>query len=126
MLTGRAAVRAESQRPRPPISRVAAAAARIAPRITVVTVTRWPPLTHTGGDQAAHAGEMRVNFSGDPGQDDYGLPPVDIEVPDDARELHPDVQAYYRPLRTQRRRGQRRRPGAPHPRRGAVPPLRAR
>jgi len=30
---------------------------------------------------------MCVNAGGDQGRDDYGLPPVDIEVPDDAREL---------------------------------------
>jgi hypothetical protein len=43
-----------------------------------------------------------VNAGGDPGRDDYGLPPVDIEVPDDARELARDVQAYHRELRAQR------------------------
>jgi hypothetical protein len=53
---------------------------------------------------AAHAGELRVNVGGDPGQDDYGLPPVDVEIPDDARELDRDVQAYRRELRAQRRR----------------------
>jgi hypothetical protein len=47
---------------------------------------------------------MRVNTGGDPGRDDYGLPPVDIEVPDDARELDRDVQAYRRELRSLRRR----------------------
>ena len=40
---------------------------------------------------------------GEPGRDDSGLPPVDIEIPDDARELDRDVQAYYRELRAQRR-----------------------
>ncbi len=45
-----------------------------------------------------------MNAGGDPGQDDYGLPPVDIEIPDDARELDHDVQAYHRELRAQRRR----------------------
>src|SRR5215470_5493398 len=55
-------------------------------------------------DEAAHAGEMRVNNGGDPGRDDYGLPPVDIEVPNDARELDRDVHAYYRELRSLRRR----------------------
>jgi hypothetical protein len=45
-----------------------------------------------------------VNAGGDPGRDDYGLPPVDIEVPDDARELARDVQAYHRELRARRRR----------------------
>jgi len=51
---------------------------------------------------AAHAGEMRLNIGGDPGRDDYGLPPVDIEVPDDARDLDRDVQAYHRELRALR------------------------
>jgi hypothetical protein len=45
---------------------------------------------------------MRVNIGGDPGWDEYGLPPVDIEIPDDARELDRDVQAYHRELRAQR------------------------
>ena len=47
---------------------------------------------------------MHVNTGGDPGRDDYGLPPVDIEIPDDARELDRDVHAYYRELRSRRRR----------------------
>ncbi len=44
-----------------------------------------------------------MNPGGEPGRDDSGLPPVDIEIPDDARELDRDVQAYYRELRAQRR-----------------------
>jgi hypothetical protein len=47
---------------------------------------------------------MRVNTGGDPGRDDYGLPPVDVEVPDDARDLDRDVLAYHRELRSRRRR----------------------
>jgi hypothetical protein len=47
---------------------------------------------------------MRVNTGGDPGRDDYGLPPVDIEIPDDARELDREVQSYHRELRSRRRR----------------------
>jgi hypothetical protein len=43
-----------------------------------------------------------VNIGGDPGRDDYGLPPIEIEIPDDARELERDVQAYHRELRAQR------------------------
>jgi uncharacterized membrane protein YgcG len=46
---------------------------------------------------------MCVNTGGDAGRDDYGLPPVDVEVPDDARELDRDVQAYHRELRARRR-----------------------
>jgi len=45
-----------------------------------------------------------VNPADDPERDDFGLPPVDIEIPDDARELDRDVQAYRRELRAQRRR----------------------
>ena len=66
---------------------------------------------------------MRVNIGGDPGQDDYGLPPVDIEIPDDARELDRDVQAYYRELRAERRRLLARRLSAPLSRDGMVLPL---
>jgi hypothetical protein len=47
---------------------------------------------------------MRVNAGGDPGRDEYGLPPVDIEVPDDARDLARDVLAYHRERRALRRR----------------------
>jgi hypothetical protein len=47
---------------------------------------------------------VRVNVGGEPERDDSGLPPVDIEVPDDARELERDVQAYHRELRALRRR----------------------
>ena len=65
-------------------------------------VTRGQPRAHTGGNVAAHAGEMRVNLGGDPGRDDFGLPPTDIQIPDDARELDRDVQAYYRELRSLR------------------------
>jgi len=44
-----------------------------------------------------------VSPGGEPERDDTGLPPVDIEIPDDARELERDVQAYRRELRAQRR-----------------------
>ena len=44
-----------------------------------------------------------MNPGGEPERDDTGLPPVDIEIPDDARELDRDVQAYYRELRARRR-----------------------
>jgi hypothetical protein len=66
---------------------------------------------------------MRVNFGGDQGRDDYGLPPVDIEIPDDARELDRDVHAYYRELRAQQRRMLARRLCAPLSRDGMVLPL---
>ena len=65
---------------------------------------------------------MCVN-AGDPGRDDYGLPPVDIEIPDDARELARDVQAYHRELRSRRRRHLARRLYGPLTRDGMVLPL---
>jgi hypothetical protein len=74
-------------------------------------------------NQAARAGEMCVNAGGDQGRDDYGLPPVDIEVPDDARELARDVQAYHRELRSRRRRHLARRLYGPLTRDGVVLPL---
>jgi hypothetical protein len=64
-----------------------------------------------------------VNAGGDPGRDDYGLPPVDIEVPDDARELARDVQAYHRELRARRRRHLAKRLYGPLTRDGMVLPL---
>jgi len=66
---------------------------------------------------------MRVNIGGDPGRDDYGLPPVDIEVPDDARELDRDVQAYRRELRALRWRRRTRWLAGPLGRDGMVLPL---
>ena len=44
-----------------------------------------------------------MNPGGEPERDETGLPPVDIEIPDDARELDRDVQAYRRELRALRR-----------------------
>jgi hypothetical protein len=64
-----------------------------------------------------------VNLGGEPERDDFGLPPVDIEIPDDARELDRDVQAYRRELRAQRRRQRRMRLRAPLTRDGVVLPL---
>jgi hypothetical protein len=64
-----------------------------------------------------------VNAGGDAGRDDYGLPPVDIEVPDDARELARDVQAYHREQRAQRRRHLAKRFSGPLTRDGMVLPL---
>lgn len=45
-----------------------------------------------------------MSFASEPGQDDGGLPPLNIEIPDDARELARDVLAYHRELRARRRR----------------------
>ena len=64
-----------------------------------------------------------MNTGGDPGRDDYGLPPADIEVPDDARELARDVQAYHRELRARRRRHLAKKFYGPLTRDGMVLPL---
>jgi hypothetical protein len=48
-----------------------------------------------------------VSPGSEPGRDDNGLPPVDVEIPDDARELDRDVQAYRRELRAMRRQKRR-------------------
>jgi hypothetical protein len=66
---------------------------------------------------------MRVNTGGDAGRDDYGLPPIDVPVPDDARELARDVQAYHRELRSQRRRLLAKKLSGPMTRDGMVLPL---
>jgi hypothetical protein len=71
----------------------------------------------------AHAGEIRVNIGGDAGRDDYGLPPVDIEIPDDARELDREVLAYHRELRALRWRRRTHRLAGPLARDGMVLPL---
>ena len=49
--------------------------------------------------------------------------PLDIQIPDDARELDRDVLAYHRELRARRRRGRRRRLGGPLAGRGTIMPL---
>jgi hypothetical protein len=72
---------------------------------------------------AGHAGEVRVNVGGEPDRDDFGLPPVDIEIPDDARELDRDVQAYRRELRALRRQMRIGRLQGPLTRDGLVLPL---
>ncbi|GLZ16096.1 hypothetical protein Acsp04_63310 [Actinomadura sp. NBRC 104425] len=60
---------------------------------------------------------------GDPEPDDYGLPPVDVVVPDDARELDRDVIAYHREERQRRRRERIRRLTRPFTRYGLVVPI---
>ena len=45
-----------------------------------------------------------MSFASGPGRDDGGLPPVNIVIPDDARDLDRDVLAYRRELRAKRRR----------------------
>lgn len=64
-----------------------------------------------------------MSLGGEPERDDTGLPPVDIEVPDDARELDRDVQAYHRELRALRRELRHRRLTGPLGRDGIVLPL---
>ncbi|MES9539233.1 MULTISPECIES: hypothetical protein [unclassified Actinomadura] len=60
---------------------------------------------------------------GDPEPDDYGLPHVDVVVPDDARELERDVVAYHRERRRRRRRARVRRLYRPVTRFGVAIPL---
>lgn len=60
---------------------------------------------------------------GDPERDDYGLPHVDVVIPDDARELERDVIAYRREERQRRRRAILRRIFRPFTRYGPAVPL---
>ena len=55
-----------------------------------------------------------------PGRDE---PPLDIQIPDDARELDRDVLAYHRELRALRRRSRLRRFTSPFAGQGTVLPL---
>jgi hypothetical protein len=64
-----------------------------------------------------------VNAGGDPDRDEFGLPPIDIVVPDDARELHRDVQAYQRELKALRRQRRANRLRGPLTRDGMALPL---
>jgi hypothetical protein len=66
---------------------------------------------------------VRVNAGSDPDRDDFGLPPIDIVIPDDARELDRDVQAYQRELRAMRRKRRASRLRGPLTRDGMVLPL---
>jgi hypothetical protein len=75
------------------------------------------------GNEARTPEKMLVSRGGEPERDDYGLPPVDIEIPDDARELDREVQAYHRELRALRRQRLLRRLGGPIARDGMVLPL---
>ena len=50
-------------------------------------------------------------------------PPLDVQIPDDARELERDVLAYHRELRARRRRHRLRRLTAPLRGQGTVMPL---
>lgn len=64
-----------------------------------------------------------MEAGGGPERDDYGLPPVDVEIPDDARELDPDVQVYRRELRALRRQERANRLRRPLRREGMALPL---
>jgi hypothetical protein len=61
-----------------------------------------------------------VNPGGGSGWDE---PPLDIQIPDDARELDREVLAYHRELRAKRRRDRLRRLAGPFAGRGSVMPL---
>jgi len=60
---------------------------------------------------------------GDPEPDDYGLPHIDVVVPDDARELERDMAAYHRERRRRRRRRRVRRLVRPVTRFGVAIPI---
>ena len=62
-----------------------------------------------------------MGLHGDP--DDYGLPKVDVVIPDDARELDRDVIAYRRELRQSRRRQRWQRLARPFTRYGIAAPF---
>ena len=64
-----------------------------------------------------------MNPGGEPGRDEGGLPPVDIEIPDDARELDREVLAYHREQRAKRRRARWDRVLGPMRGHGAMLPL---
>jgi hypothetical protein len=64
-----------------------------------------------------------VGRNGDPQGDDYGLPRIDIVVPDDARELDRDLVAYRREQRQRRRRARWRRMFRPVTRFGLATPV---
>ena len=61
-----------------------------------------------------------MNPGGGSGRDE---PPLEVQIPDDARELDRDVIAYHRELRAQRRRHRLRRLIAPFSGQGTVMPL---
>lgn len=64
-----------------------------------------------------------MTAGGESGRDDSGLPPVNIRIPDDARELERDVLAYHREVRARRRRQRLRRIFAPVSGPGTALPL---
>jgi hypothetical protein len=70
--------------------------------------------------KAVFAPEVTVNSGGGAGWDES---PLDIQIPDDARELDRDVLAYHRELRARRRRSRLRRLAGPLAGRGTIMPL---
>lgn len=66
-----------------------------------------------------------MNQGGEPAHDDYELPRVDVKIPDDARELDRDVQAYHRELRALRRQQRSTRLRTPLRRTGIILPVAA-
>ena len=86
----------------------------------------WPggtalaPGPHTGYLGSKFAPEVTVNPGGGSGWDE---PPLDIQIPDDARELDREVLAYHRELRAKRRRDRLRRLAGPLAGRATVMPL---
>jgi hypothetical protein len=63
---------------------------------------------------------IRVEVTMNPGWDE---PPLDVQIPDDARELDRDVLAYHRELRARRRRTRLRRLTSPFAGQGTILPL---
>jgi hypothetical protein len=64
-----------------------------------------------------------VRQDGDPERDDYGLPRVEVVIPDDARELDRDLIAYRREERHRRRRQRMRQLTRPFTRYGLATPI---
>jgi hypothetical protein len=64
----------------------------------------WPILEEKGPWPRPQRERCLLSFASEPERDDGGLPPVNIVIPDDARELDRDVLAYRREMRVRRRR----------------------
>src|ERR1700751_4445579 len=77
---------------------------RKSPRARRHSRPNWPILEGKGQWPPPPAEEAPVSFASAPGRDDGNLPPVNVVIPDDARELDRDVLAYRRELRAKRRR----------------------
>jgi hypothetical protein len=63
---------------------------------------------------------IRVEVTVNPGWDE---PPLDVQIPDDARDLDRDVLAYHRELRARRRRHRLRRLAGPFAGQGTILPV---